>query len=608
MKKSLAQGRRILRRPIVFLISLSIFGSQQIYASACAVSTRVCVDVTGTASHVKDKGTGPSGQCEVLQLEDFNGTMTKDLGHGWGSLPTLTQYGQVFRAGHRGAGSYHCNSSIDGKFESKNAVFTGTDTSGNTKTAQGYLGDCYYDRLTPDHFWPGETKTTIGGFEQGGAYCSYVHTKQLNTDWSKIYWCECPDLDPLENNGADPTPEVKDPSPEPGANDCGGKTSADSQGQSGNPVNWVLGTKEEHMNCMNMNTGTGHFALGLSYDTASANRERSNGILGKGWAMGHTQTIGFDTNQHRLFYHTAADQVFTYIGQDTNGDTTIDVYYPETTLDANTALSWFSPQGTDWQLIHKRGDTETFNSNGQITQRCDASNHCVHYSYDGNDRLSNLALWLSGASSATRSVNLGYGGNGLVETVTEGSRQISLGYSSANQLASISRPDQGTTTYVYGTGSLSGYIVEKRPANMQMGSGTEVEGWYIGVTYESQKTNGVYRVARETWYNDAGNPQHSQRFVWGSNQVAIETYGSDGTTLQRSVTVAHDEKFRITRTFIPGSTSLYSETIYCDSTLFPVACPNSNSRNRPYQHIAPDGSSLTYQYDDLGRVLTVTRQ
>ena len=242
----------------------------------------------------------------------------------------------------------------------------------------------------------------------------------------------------------------------------------------------------------------------------------------------------------------------------------------------------------------------------------------VDISHPSYPVIDSIELWSNGATSAAQTMDLVHNSKGKLLSVKDATaaipanerRQIDFGYDANGYLNAITKPDGGTTSYEYGTGNLAGYITKKVLPNMQPGSGTEAEGWYIQIDYETTAHETIFRVAKETWFNAQNQAQKHQEFVWGTSNLTLKTFGADGTTLVRSQVFEHDgsDAKRLSKVYVPGSTTQFAETIFCDTTLYPTQCPSENSRNKVYQTIAPNGDTTTYAYDTKGRVLSITRQ
>lgn len=216
--------------------------------------------------------------------------------------------------------------------------------------------------------------------------------------------------------------------------------------------------------------------------------------------------------------------------------------------------------------------TYTYDVNGNRLTSTDALNRVTTYTYDELDRLSTVT------DPSNKVTSYSYDALGHLVTVTDPlGNATSYTYDGLNQLLSQSSPDTGGSSYTYNSaGQVSSrtnaanqqtqatYDAKGRPSTV-----TYADGRVVTYTYD-QGTNGLGRL---TSVSDADSS-----LSW--------TYDAQGRVLSQTQTIGAG-----------GNAPAYS---YMQSYQY-------NSAGQLTQVTYPSGSVLTYTYDGLGRVQSLSQ-
>ena len=96
--------------------------------------------------------------------------------------------------------------------------------------------------------------------------------------------------------------------------------------------------------------------------------------------------------------------------------------------------------------------------------------------------------------------------------------------------------------------------------------------------------------------------------VWGTDTVTLQTWDhtTETPTLVLSERFDFDKGGRLIRKYLPNSTTIFTEYVYCKAANEPTACGGDKNRNKLRRTLYPDGSQVEYTYDAKGRLLSTS--
>lgn len=274
---------------------------------------------------------------------------------------------------------------------------------------------------------------------------------------------------------------------------------------------------------------------------------KNKGVIGRGWRIASIPSL-LPSENHIILTTAYGITVFTkkeagsFVA--TNG------------LTIKEENPGFILQATDSSILR-------FSESGQILSKQDANKNRTSYRYV-DSRLVEIS-----DKGSSRSIGITYNNAGQIASIKDNSgRKASYKYNNDGQLSQVIQPDQQKISYRYQTGVLSGIVRDGRAD--------------LNINYDNSGDGVVRRVS-------SGNDRWLEvKTIASKGGLSVEINDSRSNRFQQSFS----EKKGGIKVELTGENGWRAEYLF--STSFSLL----------EAHL-PDGYSLSKQYDDLGRLITV---
>ena len=284
-----------------------------------------------------------------------------------------------------------------------------------------------------------------------------------------------------------------------------------------------------------------------------------------------------------------------------------------------TLPSWadssLSLSSGNYTFVQHQTQTYVFDSSGQLTSISNPNNYATTLSYTSG-KLTTVT------DSASRTLTIAYGINGLVSTVTDPlSRVTTYGYDGSGNLTSVTDPASRVTSFTYDSnhllltmtlpnGQSGGPDAGDKVTNTYDGQGrvlTQVDPAGLETTYSYVGDNFSSTGGSTTITDPHGNIEVEDYINgtlvsltkgYGTSVAATTTYAYDSSTLGQS-SVTDPNGHTTTNTYDLSGNELTSTDALGKTTVYTY-----NSLNEPLTVTDPMGIETTYTYDSGGNVLT----